>query len=76
MKNFGRFLPAEHPQAAQGQGAHLVLAGVDHHGGQEGDPLLNLAGDILGVSDAAGEEDGVHLAAHVGGRTWRCSWRC
>lgn len=67
MEALGGFFAAEDPQAAQGQGLHLVLAGVDDHGREEGNVLSDVIGDILGVGDAAGEQDGVHLAAHAGG---------
>ena len=50
-----------------GQGAHLVLAGVDLH---RGDPV-HIRGQVghhaLAVGDAAGDQDGVDLALEDGG---------
>ena len=45
-----------------------LLAGIDDDGSNEGHAAADLLADRIGVGDAAGQQDGVHLAADAGRR--------
>ena len=63
-----RLLTPEDAQTAEGQRLHLILAGIDDNGSNEGHAAADLLVDRIGVGDAAGQQDGVHLAADAGRR--------